>query len=217
MRGGLTLVECLVAIVASSVLLAGMASLYTTADLESRFAGSQIAGAWLDHNLDRTMSLIATLTSPASRKIVALSGQDILAYERLASLRSTAQNNPIEPDHPYPTLFDVLGGDTINVNPDTFPANWLTGVVVLYRAEASGPRFLTTVLWSAEMTFQQMTSTYGYPAGRRSFFTWPDAELSALASARAFRDYAQTRILGVGVQTLRIAEGAGGLTWSVTR
>lgn len=62
-RRGLTLVECLVSLVASSVILGGLLGLYSVADIAARSNTSDVYAASMDYNLDRVLTEVAASTS----------------------------------------------------------------------------------------------------------------------------------------------------------
>jgi hypothetical protein len=160
---GITLVECLVALVAGSVILGGMASLYMTADLAARSNATDIHGVAVDYNLDRVLAEIATATTAGGTNPTRRAYSNtvdsgtlpsaILVYERPRSIRSTvrftpAQGGPssakslnnVDPRHPFPVFFDsnvlVNPSDRMtNVSPTRFPDNWVTGIIALHRRD----------------------------------------------------------------------------------
>lgn len=65
-RRGLTLIECLVSLVASSVILGGLLGLFTVADLAARSNSGDVYSTSMDYNLDRVLTEIATSTSASA-------------------------------------------------------------------------------------------------------------------------------------------------------
>ena len=110
-RRGLTLVECLVSLVASSVVLGGMLGLFTVADSAARSNSSDIFTSAMDYNLDRVLSEVGQSTSAGNnptRRMVPRTGlygdtvvqpwedpadpssNQILVYDRPKRIISTA-------------------------------------------------------------------------------------------------------------------------------
>ena len=107
-RRAVTLIECLVTLVASSVLLGGFLGLFTVADQAARGNVSDIYAAAADHNLDRVLSDIASMTSSGGAPTRQAFGKTgafpdvvgppksrnmVLVYERPRDIRSTAYWN----------------------------------------------------------------------------------------------------------------------------
>jgi hypothetical protein len=138
-RRGITLIECLVTLVAASVILAGFASLFTVADLAARGNVEDVHGVAIDYNLDRVLGEIATATTgvgdfptrkvyenvSASSPHTAAQPSCILVYERPISIRcslrwagakgppgSVPRNNTIPGGfrHPFPVFFFTENG-----------------------------------------------------------------------------------------------------------
>jgi len=125
-RRGLTLIECLVALVASSVILGGMLGLFQVADAAARSNAGDIFSNASDFNLDAVLSQIAASTSTIGNNPtrVVISNTDggtgncqdnatvtvggtagpspcqILVYERCRDLRSTAYWNGTQQNNP---------------------------------------------------------------------------------------------------------------------
>lgn len=240
-RRGITLVECLVTLVAGSVILAGFASLFTVADLAARTNVDDVHAVAIDYNLDRVLGEIATATTGVgdfpTRKVYDNAGSTpaspscILVYERPLSIRCTLRwaglkgppgtvprNNTIPGGfrHPFPVFFHTDNGSAAgmtNVDPTVHRDNWLTGIVALRRGDpdANG-RFRTGILWHAELTMFAMQQQYGQPLSfveSRSAIGYPtfltQAQVIALASRPdAHRLFANTRVLGIGIQTFEV-------------
>lgn len=259
--------ECLVALISASVLLAGFASLFTVADLAARDNIEDVHAVAIDYNLDRVLAEIATATTGVgdypTRKVYDNTGGPapstpaepscILVYERPLSIRSTLRwagakgppgdvprNNTIPSGfrNPFPVFFYTETGSAdrmTNVDPTVHKDNWLTGIVALQRGDRdTNGRYRTGILWHAELTMRAMEQ-YGLSlsfvesragAGYPSFLT--QAQVVALASrADAHRVFANTRVLGIGIQTFLVngrprtattdARLLEPMTWKVTR
>src|SRR5262249_53597487 len=104
-RRAVTLLECLVTLIASTVILGGLFGLFTVADQAARGNVSDVFTSAMDYNLDRVLSEIATSTSAGgapTRQAIAKTGtygdtapshNMILVYERTRDIRSTAYWN----------------------------------------------------------------------------------------------------------------------------
>lgn len=132
-RRGITLIECLVSLVAGSVILGGFLALFTTADLAARSNSSDVESSAADYNLDRVLGEIAACTTGLGATPTRLhfpnigpepdaAGNEnkVLVYERMRDIRSTAywsaaQGGPIganqpppntvNPKHPFPLFY----------------------------------------------------------------------------------------------------------------
>lgn len=265
MRDGLTLVECLVALISASVLLAGFASLYTVADLAARDNVQDVHAVAIDYNLDRVLAEIAIATTGVgdfpTRRVYDNTGGPapssatepscILVYERPLSIRcalrwaagpplEVPRNNTIPAGwrHPFPVFFYTENGSAegmTNVDPTVHRDNWSTGIVALQRGDRdTNGRFRTGILWHAELTMRAM-GQYGLPQSfveSRTGTGYPtymsQADVVTLASRPdAQRVFANTRVLGIGIQTFLVngrprmattdARLLEPMTWKVTR
>lgn len=140
-RRGLTLVECLVALVSSSVILGGLLGLYAVADQAARTNTSDVYGSSMDYNLDRVLTEIAASTSnstfnPTRRAFphggafgdnapFGNSPNQFLVYERPRRIQCTsywtiAQGGP-GPANPVPPLMPSYGNHPLPLfrNPET--------------------------------------------------------------------------------------------------
>lgn len=114
-RRGITLIECLVSLVASSVILGGLLGLYTVADQAARTNSGDIFTTAMDYNLDRVLSEIGASTSagtnPTRRSInrtgsyghgvtqpwdLTPSPNQILVYDRPRRIVATSYYTPAQ-------------------------------------------------------------------------------------------------------------------------